>query len=90
MSFGFQISRFGNYELRIFEFLGGYTYEVLWHTETAQTVVGKGSEKYSDVYDARYAAVLHLANILPKPQSERLITFQAELEWELWNPSERR
>ncbi len=84
MGFGFQTSQFGDYELRVWEFLGQYTYEVLWHTETAKTVVGRGSEKYTDVYDARYAAVLHLANVLPKHQSERLIASQAELEWKPW------
>ena len=84
MRFDSQSSRFGNYELRILEFLGEYRYELLWHTETALTVVGKGSEKYPDVYGARYSAVLHLANILPKPQSDRLIASQAELVWEPW------
>ena len=66
MGFCYHIARSGNYELRVFEFLGAFTYEILWRTETLHTVVGKGSEKYTDIYDARYAAVLHLANILPK------------------------
>ena len=84
MGLGYHIARCGNYELKILEFLGTFTYEIVWHTETALTVVGKGSEKYSDVDDARYAAVLQLANILPKAQSERLICSQAELVWERW------
>lgn len=84
MSFGYQISRFGSYELRIFEFLGRYTYELRWHPERAETILGKGSGKCRDVDDARYAAVLHLANLLPKSQSERLIASQRELPWEQW------
>jgi hypothetical protein len=84
MGLGYDIARSGNYELKIFEFLGPFTYEIVWHTESALTVVGKGSERYSDVHDTRYAAVLHLANILPKARSERLICSQAELVWECW------
>jgi len=86
MILDFQSARTGNYELLVCGFLGKYTYKVMWHTETAMTVVGAGSEEYTDVYDARYAAVLHLANILPKAQSERLIASQAELTWEPYPP----
>ena len=84
MSFSIQSSRFGNYELRVLEFRGEYRYEIWWHTGKALTAVGKGSEKYSDVYEARYSAVLHLASVLPRPHSERLIASQAELAWEPW------
>jgi hypothetical protein len=32
----------------------------------------------------RNLAVLHLANLLSRPQSERLLATQSELVWELW------
>jgi len=84
MVLDYQSARTGNYELLVCGFLGAYRYKVMWHSETAMTIVGAGSEKYSDVHDARYAAVLHLANILPKAQSDRLIASQGELVWERW------
>jgi len=87
MGLCYHAARSGNYELAVFEFLGTFTYEIHWRTETSHTIVGKGSEKYADIYDARYAAVLHLANILPRKQAERLICSQAELTWEVWPPA---
>ena len=81
MSWTFQFARFGNYRLEVNGFLG-WKYEVWWHSDTARTCVGKGSEEYDDVYSAREAAVRHLANILSKPQREKLLMGQAELVWE--------
>ena len=82
-----ETTRYGMYELQIFQFLGRFRYELWWSSETSRTLVGKGSEQYADFYDARYAAVLHLTTILPKAQADRLMCSQAELLWEAWpNP----
>jgi hypothetical protein len=83
MSWYWQIARSGNYELHVSRFLK-WSYRIVWHTETAITTVGIGSEGYDDAYEARYAAVRHLANILPKAQSERLLASQGELIWKPW------
>jgi len=89
MGWDFQKARWGYYELlvrklRVHNVGEKWVYSLSWNTETAITTVGRGSEQYDDVYDAREAAVLHLANILPKPQSQRLLSEQAELVWEPW------
>ena len=53
--------------------------------------MGRGSETYDEVDKARKAAMLHLANILPKPESERLQANQADLLWEPFrNPRETK
>ena len=92
MGWSVQFARVGNYRLDVRQtavwrkeqerFAGGWSYELWWDTETATTCVGKGSDVYDDVYEARQAAVLHLANILPKAKSERLLAGQAELVWD--------
>lgn len=82
MTWYFQSARVGNYRLQVWRTVGGWTYRVFWQSETAMTIVGSGSEAYHTVLEAREAAVLHLANILPKPQSQRLLATQGELPWE--------
>jgi hypothetical protein len=84
VSWSHQKARWGYHELCVWKELGQWRYVIKWHTETAITKVGEGSERYEDVYEAREAALLHLANILPKPQSKRLLIEQANLAWEPW------
>ena len=84
MSWSHQKARWGYHELGVWKELGHWRYVIKWHTDTAITTVGEGSERYGDVYEAREAALLHLANILPKPQSKRLLIEQANLAWEPW------
>ena len=89
MSWGSQYARSGNYRLNVWRALAWknhktqvvWRYELWWESEDGITTVGRGSETYEDAFDARGAAVLHLANILPKVQSERLLTSQSELVW---------
>jgi hypothetical protein len=90
MSWYYQFARTGNYRLNVWRSVGGWLYDLWWDTKTARTTVGKGSETYDDVDEAREAAVLHLANMLPKPQSERLLATQSELVWEPWFDPRRR
>ena len=95
MGWDYEKARFGNHELLVWKVLkfrqaAKWVYSVSWNTETANTTVGRGSEEYEDVHGAREAAVLHLANILPKPQAQRLLSEQSELVWEPWFTSERR
>ncbi len=91
MTWNYQKTRWGYYELLVWKDRGKWVYTVSWKTETAITSVGRGSQKYEDVYEAREAALLHLANILPKPQSKRLLAQQSELVWEPWfDPAKRR
>jgi hypothetical protein len=91
MSWDYQFARTGNYRLNVRRSAGGWSYDLEWETKTARTTVGKGSETYDNVDEAREAAVLHLANMLPKPQSERLLATQSELGWEPWlDPRKRR
>jgi hypothetical protein len=78
MSWPYQSARHGNYELRVTHAYDGWKYTIDWSSETALTTVGVGSGRY-DVYEARAGAVRHLANILPKAQSERLLASQSEL-----------
>ena len=97
MGWAIQFARVGNYRLNVRRTAvwmseqkrarGGWSYELWRETETAITCVGRGSDVYDNVYGARQAAVLHLANILPKPQSERLLAGQAELVWETYRSS---
>ena len=84
MTWNHQRARWGYHDLLVWKENEDWIYAVNWHTETAITTVGKGSEKYADLYDARDAAVSHLATILPKPQSRRLLSEQSELRWEPW------
>ena len=64
---------------------------VIWHSETAITTVGKGSQAYRESDDARHAAILHLESILPRPQAKRLLSNQSDLVWEPWfEPRKRR
>jgi hypothetical protein len=72
------------------KFTDRWTYEVCWNSETARTTVGKGSESYADVYEARHAAVLHLASILPKTKAKRLLEQASDLVWEPWLESRKR
>jgi hypothetical protein len=82
MSWPFQTARYGNYESWVTHSYDGWRYTIDWSTETARTTVGVGSGRYKDVYEARYEAVRHLTNILPKAQSEKLLASQGELVWE--------
>jgi hypothetical protein len=91
MKWVFQRARWGYYELVVSGLASPWKYELWWSTETARTNVGKGSDTYEDLYDARQAAILHLANILPKPESKRLLADQANLVWEpLFEPRSNR
>ena len=82
MSWTNQFARTGNHRLNVWKKQDGWTYNIWWDTKTALTTVGSGSETYDDVNEARAAAVLHLANILPKAQSARLLASQGDLIWE--------
>jgi hypothetical protein len=92
MSWDFQQARWGYYALLVRKELvwkertlrQKWVYSISWHTDTAITTVGRGSEKYEDAHQAREAAVMHLANILPKPQAQRLLSEQSELSWQPW------
>ena len=84
MTWEYQKTRWGYHELLICKEHDGWVYAVQWHNERAITTVGKGSEKYTEPHDARHAAVLHLAHILPKPQAKRLLSEQSDLVWEPW------
>ncbi len=92
MSWNWQLARFGNYEMQVHEFLGKWKYLVLWRGEAgASTATGKGTQKYDNCHEAREAAVRHLATLLPKAQSKRLLSSQSELDWQPWNdPREPR
>jgi hypothetical protein len=79
-----QKASWGYHELLVWKQGEDWIYVVNWHTETAITTVGRGSEKYVELHDARNAAVRHLATILPKPQSRRLLSEQSDLLWEPW------
>jgi hypothetical protein len=72
------------------KFTNCWKYEVLWNSETARTTVGKGSESYADVYEARHAAVLHLASILPNAKAKRLLEQASDLIWEPWLEPRKR
>ncbi len=84
MTWKHQKARWGYHQLLVWREDERWVYALQWHTETAITTVGRGSEKYAELHDARQAAVLHLANILPKPQSKRLLSEQSDLLWEPW------
>lgn len=84
MTWNYQKARWGYHELLVWKEHEGWVYSVQWHTETAITTVGRGSEKYAEFHNARDAAVLHLANILANPQSKRLLSEQSDLTWEPW------
>jgi hypothetical protein len=91
MTWVLQRAKWGYYELRVSGLAVHWKYEIWWSTETAITNVGRGSAVYEDVYNARHAAILHLANILPKPESKRLLVEQANLVWEpRFDPRKRR
>lgn len=92
MTWVLQCAKWGYYELDVTGLATHWKYEIWWSTETARTNVGRGSDVYEDVYAARHAAILHLANILPKPESKRLLVEQANLVWEprFGDPRKRR
>ena len=91
MTWPYQKTRWGYHELLIWKEHNGWVYAIQWHTKTAITTLGRGSEKYTQLQDARQGAVLHLANILPKPQATRLLAAQGDLVWEPWfKPRKRR
>lgn len=98
MSWDSQYTRSGNYRLNVWKVLAWkihkahvvWQYELWWESQNGITSVGRGSETYDDALDARQAAVLHLANILPKAQSERLLTSQSELVWEPYRDPHQR
>jgi hypothetical protein len=84
MTWNYQKTRWGYYELLVWKKRDLWRYSVSWHTDTAITKVGEGSARYEDVVAAREAAILHLASILSKPQSNRLLAEQANLVWQPW------
>ena len=91
MTWQFQKTRWGYHELRVWRQHDGWVYAVIWHSETAITTVGKGSQAYRESDDARHAAILHLESILPRPQAKRLLSNQSDLVWEPWfEPRKRR
>jgi hypothetical protein len=84
MAWNHQRARWAYYDLLVWKERELWRYSLKWHTDTAMTTVGVGSARYEDVFRAREAAILHLASILPKPQSKRLLADQADLAWEPW------
>lgn len=81
MSWNYQRASWGYHDLHVWKQHGKWSYALVWRNEAAITIVGRGSEKYADVYGAREAAILHLASILPKPQSGKLLAEQTYLAW---------
>ena len=84
MTWNHQRARWAYYDLLVWKERELWRYTLNWHTDTAITTVGVGSARYEDVYEARDAAIRHLASILAKPQSNRLLADQANLVWEPW------
>jgi hypothetical protein len=90
MAWNYQKARWGYHELLVWKQHEKWVYVINWHTDTAITTVGRGSQQYSELHEVREAAVLHLANILPQAQSNRLMLEQSELEWEPWSELRQR
>ena len=84
MTWNYQRARWGYHELLVWKERDLWRYTLSWHTDTAMTTVGEGSDRYEDADGAREGAILHLANILPKSQSQRLLADQLNLLWEPW------
>jgi hypothetical protein len=84
MTWNDQKARWGYYDLLVWKERGLWRYSLRWHKDAEITTVGKGSDKYEDVHGAREAATLHLASMLRKTQSNRLLAEQANLVWEPW------
>ena len=84
MSWNYQKARWGYHELLVWKEHKSWIYAVNWHIETAITTVGRGSENYADPTTPVMLRCFDLANILPPPQSKRLLLEQSDLPWEPW------
>lgn len=74
MTWNYQKARWGNHELLVWKEGQRWIYTVNWHSDTAVTTVGRGSANYTELPDARQAAVLHLSTLLKKAKiTEALI-----------------
>ena len=84
MSWDRQFAKHGDYQLNVWKKLDGSGWSYfLWRWSKGRiTTAGRGTATYKDVSEAREAAVLHLATLLPTTQSERLLSAQSELIWE--------